>query len=192
MSWLLFAAAALARPAVDAVGVHLADHSVAPPFGNVLPSGTLRPAVTLEGERAWLRGRHLALVPAARLTGWVHPNAGSGWRLGAALTGRATSGLGPFAELGLEVGVTHTLFGHTLGFADGAYTPSGYPGRLGPHGGFALGAGWDLGRRTDVPAAVVATYRWFAHGGWLPATGGIAPKGELGLGLRWSLGAGRA
>jgi len=186
MSPFVFASAALAGP-IDSIGVHLADHSVAPPFANVLPMGTLRPALTLEAERAIVEGRHLALLPGARLTGYHHANAGSGWRIGASLSGRWTSGPGPFAEAGLELGLAHTLFGRTLAFEDGRYEPGLDPGRLGPFGAFVLGAGWDLGRLTAAPVAVVASYRWLAHGGWLPVTG-VGPKSELGLGVRFALG----
>ncbi|MCB9676682.1 MAG: hypothetical protein H6737_16310 [Alphaproteobacteria bacterium] len=169
------------------LGVHLADHSVAPPFGNVGPTRPIRPALTLEGELHWLEGRYLALRPVARLTGSLHGHAGNGLRLTAGLTGRATSPFGLFGETGLELGASHTFWGPSLAFEDGGYTPSNDPGRLGVAGGFELGAGLDLERLDAPPLAVVVTYRWFVHSGWMPVLP-VAPKSELGIGVRYTPG----
>ncbi|MCA9572280.1 MAG: hypothetical protein KC656_30785 [Myxococcales bacterium] len=140
-------------------------------------------------ERPWLDGPHLALHPVARLTAHAHRQAGSGVRLTAGLTGRATSGIGLFAESGLELGLQHTFWGRSLAFDEGAYASGTDPGRLGVAGGFVLGAGLDVDRLGGPPLSLVATYRWFVHGGWLPVLP-VGPKSELGLGVRYVFGGG--
>ena len=120
----------------------------------------------------------------------MHGHAGSGWRLTAGLTGRVTSAVGLFAETGLEVGLIHTLWGSSLAFGDGGYTASADPGRLGGVGGVVLGTGLDLDRLDGPPLALVVSYRWFVHSGWMPVLA-VVPKAELGVGMRWTL-SGRA
>ena len=187
---LLFAGwCADARAAVvDAVEVTVGDHSIGPPFGNVVPRAVVRPVVGAAAERAWVAGRHAALLQSVRLSGWQSPNVGSGWRASTELTGRLTAGLGPFVEPSLAVGVADNWWADALRFDEvsGTYAAAADPGRLGATFGFGIGAGVDLGRRTSIPLALTLGYRWFAQTAWLPVVP-IAPKAELTIGVRWTL-----
>jgi len=188
---VLFTALGLAQAGpIDAVELQVGDRSVAPPFGNVVPRGTVRPALRAIVETPGLTGPHLTLRPAGYVGGHVHPNAGSGWRIGAELIGRATAGPGPFAELRLGLGAVHALRGVALAFDDGVYREGVDPGRLGAELGFGLGAGVDLSRRTALPLALTVTYRWMGQTAWLPVIP-VGPMSELGLGARWIVGGAR-
>lgn len=173
---------------VDAVEVVVGDHSVGPPFGNVVPRAVVRPVLGVAAERAWVAGRHAALLQSVRVSGYQSPNVGSGWRASTELSGRFTAGPGPFVEPSLAVGVADNWWADALRFdeASGAYVAAADPGRLGATVGFGIGAGFDLGRRTSVPLALVLAYRWFAQTAWLPVVP-VAPKAELTVGVRWTL-----
>lgn len=182
--WL---ALALAGP-VDTLELSVGDHSVAPPFGNIWPRGAVRPTVLAGVGHLWVDTPAFDLVPAARGGIFVHPHAGSGWRLGPELAARVTAPFGPFLDTNVGIGVAHTMHGMGLRPTDdGGYEPARDPGRLGATLGFGLGTGFDLTRVSDVPLAVVVDYRWYGLVGWLPAVG-VGPMADLTVGVRWFVG----
>ena len=188
--WTLLLLGDLARAGVvDAVGLDLANHSIAMPFDHLGRLTPIHPALFVRAEHRWLGGEWLGLHQDVHAGGF-HDFFGTSAMLGTDLLGRVTAPFGLTGEAGIGLGVSHTFRARQVLAWDeeeATYAPATDLGRPGITGGFGLGLGYDFGRLTRTPVTVLISYDWFGQSPWLPAIP-VGPQGAFGIGLRWALG----